>query len=85
MSRPSSLILFGAQLQLRCAPSRSTLSARRVDVVGGLGAEHPHPGHLLLGLMIAWLILAVTYGDRAAREVPDDDSRGGEAVRRTAR
>lgn len=39
---------------------------------------------LVLGLMIACLILAVTYGDRAARKVPDDPL-GGEAVRRTVR
>ena len=36
---------------------------------------------LLLGLMIACLILAVTYGDRAARKVANDPS-GGEGTRR---
>jgi SdpI/YfhL protein family len=35
---------------------------------------------LLLGLMIACLILAVTYGDRAARKVANDPS-GGEDTR----
>jgi hypothetical protein len=37
---------------------------------------------LLLGLMIACLFLAVAYGDRAARKIPNDGA-GKETVRRT--
>jgi hypothetical protein len=52
-----------------------------VSFVAGSWQSVRTPSILLLGLMIACLILAATYGDRAARKVSDDSSRS-EEIRR---